>query len=191
MTTLGITMRGWGESTGKARGGTDLPAEEVRPPLPESFAEPDTKRVLRGEVPSTSQVRARPLPHVVTTAALAVKRSRVVVDSAVLQIWEGVVKQVDRKAAAMDVLLTAKMGNERPHTAEIGLEWVAEQDLDLVQPGAVFYLTLYKRTEKGSVQNSQELRFRRRPAWNRQQVAAIRREADQLGHKVAERPRAD
>jgi hypothetical protein len=191
MTADVTIVRRWGELAGKARSGTDSPGEQVRPPLPESLAVPNTERVLRSDVPSTSRIKVRPLPHIVTTAALALKSNRVVVDSAVLQIWEGVVKQVDRKAAAMDVLLTAKMGNERPHTAEIGLEWVAEQDLDLVRPGAVFYLTLYKRTEKGSVQNSQELRFRRRPAWNRQQVAAIRREADQLGHKLAERPRAD
>ena len=184
-------MRRWGEFAGKARSGTGSLGEEVRPPPPESLTVPNTEQALRREVPSTSQTKVRPLPHVVTTAALASKSNRVVVDSAVLQIWEGVVKQVDRKAAAMDVLLTAKMGSERPQTAEIGLEWVAEQDMDLVQPGAVFYLTLYKRTEKGSVQNSQELRFRRRPAWNRKQVAAIRSEADELGRKLAERPRAD
>lgn len=93
-------------------------------------------------------------------------------DSTPLQIWEGTVIDVDRAASSMHVLLDAKIGQVPRHTAEIDLEWVSDQDQDLVCPGAVFYLTLFKRT-KPSVENAQELRFRRRPAWSVTQLKQI------------------
>jgi hypothetical protein len=74
----------------------------------------------------------------------------------------------------MRVSLEAKMVPIPRHQAEIDLEWVAEQDQDLVRPGAIFYLTLFKRTKRGSVENAQELRFRRRPAWSSGTTAADR-----------------
>lgn len=99
-------------------------------------------------------------------------------DSTPIQIWEGTVVDVDREAKIMQVLLDAKIGDIIPrHTGEIDLEWVSEQDLDLVRPGAVFYLTLFKRTLRGSVQNAQELRFRRRPSWSTAQIRQVRQAA--------------
>lgn len=106
------------------------------------------------------------------------------VDATPLQIWEGTVLEVDDTAQVMHVLLDAKMGDVPRHTGDIDLEWVAEQDRDLVQPGAVFYLTLFKRTTRGSVQNSQELRFRRRPAWSPAQIKQVERDAAMLRSKM-------
>lgn len=163
-------------------------------PSPDFFTFAASTQNVLGDQPVTTiqpQSTRRSLRRVMTTAALATKRTAVVVDSAVLQIWEGTVKSVDSKRGEMDVLLVAKMGNEKPHTAQIDLQWVPEQDLDLLRPGAVFYLTLYKRTQKGTIQNAQELRFRRRPAWSRQQVHSIREEADRIGAKLVERPAAE
>ena len=81
--------------------------------------------------------------------------------------------------------LHAKIGTIADHSGEIDLEWVADQDADLVCPGAVFYLTLYKRRRKGgTIENSQELRFRRRPSWSRQQVASIDAIAERLLSKL-------
>jgi hypothetical protein len=71
---------------------------------------------------------------------------------------------------------------------EIDLEWVAEQDQDLVRPGAVFYLTLFKRTTRGSVENAQELRFRRRPAWSTAQLRRVEQEAAMLLSKMKPLP---
>ena len=165
--------------------------ESITPPSLESLiSETSTVRVTR-DTSNTTRVVPRSLERVVTTAALATKRPDVAVDSMVLQIWEGVVKHADFKASEMDVVLTAKVGREQPHTAQISLQWVPEQDFDLVRPGAVFYLTLYKRTQRGTIQNAQELRFRRRPAWSRTQVLRIRREAERLGTKICERPSAE
>jgi len=113
------------------------------------------------------------------------------VDSIPLQIWEGTVVEVDRAAGEMHVLLDAKMGQALRHAAEIDLEWVSDQDEDLVRPGAVFYLTLLKRTKRGSIENSQELRFRRRPSWSATQLDRINEDASKLVAKMKALPHAE
>lgn len=106
----------------------------------------------------------------------------------VIQLWEGRVLTADFKSGVMQVLLCAKMGVVPDHTAEIELQWVSEQDLDLVRPGAVFYLTLYKQSRKRTVTNAQELRFRRRPTWSKQQIRQIWSDANTLATKMQARP---
>lgn len=112
-------------------------------------------------------------------------------DSTPLQVWEGVVNDVDHDAQVMQVVLTPRMRVDEPHTADIELQWVADQDLDLVKPGAVFYLTLFKRTTKGSISNSQELRFRRLPSWSKSQMVEIDKRADALLLKMRASPVAE
>lgn len=112
-------------------------------------------------------------------------------DSTPLQIWEGTVLKADHASGVMYVLLDAKMGQVPRHTAEIDLEWVADQDADLVGPGAVFYLTLFKRTKRGSIENSQELRFRRRPSWSSSQLKRIDEDASKLVAKMKALPIAE
>lgn len=112
-------------------------------------------------------------------------------DSSVIQLWEGKVIDVDQDLGLMRVLLDAKMGKVPSHTGEIELQWVSDQDMDLVRPGAIFYLTLYKRTKRGSIENAQELRFRRLPSWTRQQIAQVERDANMLLSKMKARPIAE
>ena len=112
-------------------------------------------------------------------------------DSTPLQVWEGVVKEVDRDAQTMQVVLTPRMFIDEPHTADIELQWVTEQDQDLVRPGAVFYLTLFKRTSRGSISNSQELRFRRFPSWTKSQIGEIDKQAGLLLSKMRASPVAE
>lgn len=109
---------------------------------------------------------------------------RVEPDASPIQIWEGRVLSVDRQAETMQVILFAKMGNVPEHTGEIEMQWVADQDADLVRPGAVFYLTLYKRLKRGSIENSQELRFRRLPDWTQWQLDQIQEDAKKLLAKM-------
>lgn len=111
-------------------------------------------------------------------------------NSTPLQIWEGTIVEVDHATGIMQVLLDAKMGQIPRHTGEIELKWVDEQDQDLVRPGAVFYLTLFQRI-KPSIENAQELRFRRRPAWSASQIEQIERDAIMLGSKMKPRPVAE
>lgn len=112
-------------------------------------------------------------------------------DSTPLQIWEGTVIKVDHAEGVMHVLLDAKMGQEPRHAADIDLEWVSDQDEDLVIPGAVFYLTLFKRTKRGSIENSQELRFRRRPSWSPKQLKLVDEYASKLVAKMKALPLAE
>lgn len=101
-----------------------------------------------------------------------------------IQIWEGKVLEVDEKAGTIQVRLSAKLGNVEDHTGEIDLEWVAEQDRDLVKPGAIFYWTLFKETKRGSIKNSQELKFRRLPSWSKSQLARVRDQAEMLWNRL-------
>lgn len=123
----------------------------------------------------------------ITNAALP---REVSADSIPLQIWEGTVLDVNHTDLIMQVSLDAKVGQMPRHTGEIELEWVADQDQDLVRPGAVFYLTLFKRTRRGSVENSQELRFRRRPSWSEAQLRQIEEDAAMLLSKMKTLPSA-
>jgi hypothetical protein len=103
----------------------------------------------------------------------------------VIQVWEGTVLSVDRENQSMLAKLHAKIGAIPDHSGEIDLEWVADQDSDLVCPGAVFYLTLCKKRKTGgTIENSQELRFRRRPSWSQQQIVSIDAAAERLLSKL-------
>lgn len=126
----------------------------------------------------------RRLPRLGPAAAIATRRLDVLPNSAVLEIWEGTVISVDLAERVMQVKLSAKTGMILPHTGQIGLQWVTDQDLDLVRPGAVFYLTLFKQTLQGTIYNSQELRFRRRPGWSKQQLDVIKQDAAALAGKI-------
>ena len=107
-----------------------------------------------------------------------------------IQLWEGKVLDVNTKSGTMDVYLSAKIGNSPDHTAEINLEWVHAQDSDLVRPGAIFYLTLYKETKRGSISNSEELRFRRLPSWSKSQIERVKLEASRLLARAKEKAQA-
>jgi len=117
--------------------------------------------------------------------------SPAIADSTPLQIWEGTVINVNNDDKVMNVLLEAKLDQVPRHSASIDLEWVSDQDKDLLVPGAVFYLTLFKRTKRGSIENSQELRFRRRPSWSKAQVDRIEKTAEVLLAKMKTLPRAE
>lgn len=100
--------------------------------------------------------------------------------STVIQTFEGAVLEVDQNAGVMTASLRAKFGNFVEHSAVIDLSQVHEQDHDLVRPGAVFYLTLFRKHTHGSLQNFQEIRFRRAPTWSSKQVNKIWSMADDL-----------
>ena len=158
--------------------------DSVPSPLAASAASTATQQSTDGGVTTTNVVGARRPEYYVPTIAGTPAESASA-DAAVIQIWEGTVLSVDRKSQSMVAKLHAKIGAVADHSGEIDLEWVADQDADLVCPGAVFYLTLYKKRKKGgTIENSQELRFRRRPNWSRQQVASIDTVAERLLSKL-------
>lgn len=152
-----------------------VPVEQLRP----------TTRVRQsGEILPTSPGEERAFEAPLARTPLG---STLKTNSVPIEVWEGTVVEVDAERGVMHVLLDAKLGDIPRHTGEIELEWVSEQDKDLVVPGAVFYLTLFKRTFP-SVENTQELRFRRRPAWSGEQLKQIDKDAARLSAKLKALP---
>jgi hypothetical protein len=113
------------------------------------------------------------------------------INASIIQIWEGEVKTVDQANGIMQVELNAKLGKMDTHSGEIEFRLVPEQDLDLVRPGAIFYLTLSNRIDRGSIENVQELRFRRRPSWTKQQIEQVWRDADSMASNLIAKPLAE
>lgn len=103
----------------------------------------------------------------------------------VIQIWEGVVTDVDKKNNIMAVKLKDRGGLIEDHNADISLQWVVDQDYDLVSPGAVFYWTIYKETKRGSISNAQEIRFRRLPSWTKSQMNHLKSDAEYIASKFS------
>ena len=120
----------------------------------------------------------------------AVKPASLVQESTILQLWEGEVLEIDNEQQTMRVVLKSMIGGASPHAGEIDLSLVSEQDLELVKPGAVFYLTLSNRIRSSSIKNEQELRFRRLPSWSKAQVTRLGVAADRLLSKMRTRPTA-
>lgn len=92
--------------------------------------------------------------------------------STIIEIFEGVVDQVS--GDEMYVTLRAKMNRAAAdHAMSIELANVQPQDRELVGPGAVFYLTMYRDTTGKTVRNVEEVRFRRKPDWNARMIRKV------------------
>ena len=77
---------------------------------------------------------------------------------------------------------TASARAESDEEATFDLSDVADGDVRLVVPGAVFYWYIgYRIAAWGQKSRVSELRFRRLPAWSRSDLAAIEREAAAWG----------
>ncbi|WP_156954363.1 hypothetical protein [Paraburkholderia acidipaludis] len=116
---------------------------------------------------------------------------RQAVYAAPIEIFEGVVQEIDPTQGTMQVNLRAKTRATAEHTADISLRWVNPQDRDLVRPGAVFYLSLYRELRGKTIRNTEDIRFRRLPAWTKSQVNNVRRDADRLLGKLAPEKKLD
>lgn len=159
-----------------------------KPPLkPVMLQESRTTTPLNSQ--ATDVTEATPLRSFVAPLVNASVLREVWSDTTPLEVWEGTVITVDREAGVMRVVLDAKIGRMPRHTADIDIDEVSAQDYDLMLPGAVFYLTLYKRSVP-SVENVQELRFRRRPSWSAAQLHQIDKDASAFLSKMRPLPSA-
>jgi len=97
----------------------------------------------------------------------------------ILMDWEGVVDEVRNQeftARLLDRRSSSKVDTEY---AEIPLTEVQADDRQLVQPGAIFYLTVYRVTSAvGQSERSTRLYFRRLPAWTRTMLASADKRAE-------------
>lgn len=88
-------------------------------------------------------------------------------------IWKGVVRSVDQEQRLFSADLTPLRGSDVQVSGDVSFEQINEDDLVLVQPGAVFYLEQYARTVKRQVSSDTIVRFRRGNAWTEQQAAKV------------------
>ena len=106
------------------------------------------------------------------------------------QVWEGEVLELEKDLVR--ARLRDKSGALGDHLGDIYWDEISPQDRDLVQPGAVFYLTIYVLRRPGGTRiNAQELRFRRQPTWTAQQVDQVHILAAKLRARAAMKPIAE
>jgi hypothetical protein len=160
----------------------------VPPPAPPTQLPTTTAIPQPTDKSFTGAALLRGLQPVETLAGLVSKQLDTGPDSVELEVWEGVVLTVEATTRTMQVTLEAKNSNIEPHTAKISFDYVADQDTDLVRPGAVFYLMLYNQTVRGTIYNTQSLRFRRRPEWSKKQIERIELDAKSISGKIIARP---
>ncbi|MFT4068961.1 hypothetical protein [Paraburkholderia sp.] len=144
----------------------------------------------------TTEIPAKPNRTKSLTSGQASTRTKktlaqVAAYTAPIEIFEGTVRSVDRSSEVMFVTLTSKTRDVSDHAADISFAWVNPQDLDLVAPGAVFYLSLYRERRGGTIRNTEELRFRRMPTWTRTQIDRLKDDAARLYSKLQTRPLLD
>lgn len=137
---------------------------------------------LRRYLEPIKSLNPEPRLHSVTPVTIQKAHTSGALDAwaAPIQTFEGrVINVIDGEV--MDVILVDKTGCMPDHEATIELQWVSDQDRDLVKLGAIFYLSLYKqRSQSGSIRNSEEIRFRRLPSWSHNSIDGIRTKADEL-----------
>jgi hypothetical protein len=95
-----------------------------------------------------------------------------------LQKWEGCVTKVGTDT--FWARLSTVVGEGPDQDAEIYIEEVDVEDQLLIQPGAVFYWTIGYLDRPSGRQRISVLRFRRLPAWTRQDLIRARSKALKL-----------
>jgi len=94
-----------------------------------------------------------------------------------LQKWEGYVTYVKKDSfIAKLVDLTNHIPDEE---VEIGFEEIAKEDIELVEPGAVFYWNIGYHERHSGRERSSLIRFRRLPVWSQDEI-----NSDKLRAKV-------
>ena len=93
-----------------------------------------------------------------------------------LQKWEGTV--TDKKEDFFNARLIDLTGNAPDEEAEFALEEVDEDDITLVQIGAIFYWSIgYYKAKHGQRQRTSLIRFRRLPVWTASEIEKAKEKA--------------
>ena len=101
-----------------------------------------------------------------------------------LEIWEGVVQDIDLVGGRFFASLSSKILRTDDQLAEIPLSQIEPADYDLLSVGSVFYLEQYQRNWRGGRESAQVLRFRRSALWTKAVNEWIEQEAAELDLKL-------
>jgi len=136
-------------------------------PKPDPAAQNDSTRAVEAASKDLVMMKAPPLsPHRFKS----------------LQAWEGTVEQIGETTFTARLFDRERPGEEE--TAEFELSDVNDYDRSLVALGAVFYWDVgYLITPSGN-RRASEIRFRRLPAWTREELEAARQEAAEFRELV-------
>lgn len=96
-----------------------------------------------------------------------------------LQKWEGYV--IEKKEDSFTARLINRTIDSSEEIAEFNLTEVDEEDLYLVESGAVFYWNIgYLDRRSGGRRRISEIRFRRLPAWSEAELDSANKEAKRM-----------
>ena len=100
-----------------------------------------------------------------------------------LQKWEGVVLEVLSDSFLTRLVDLTRTGPDEE--AEFPLDEISEEDRPLIRPGAIFYWNIgYHNSYSGQRTRTSIIRFRRLPAWTREEIEAAKQEAERLGQSI-------
>jgi hypothetical protein len=100
--------------------------------------------------------------------------------SAPVGVWEGEIASVDPDAGMFSARLTPLRGSDVDVSGDISFEQVNPEDLELVVPGAVFYLEIFRRYVKRQLSYTHQVRFRRLPLWTPAMLEKVSEMAKEL-----------
>lgn len=107
----------------------------------------------------------------------------------VLKNWEGIVTSVENGSFFAAMRDTESESERAEDEFEIYIDNVDESDRELVQEGAVFYLTALIRYPKGEgPQKTTRIIFRRMPRWSPQDIGRAELAANNLWERLHPRP---
>ncbi len=96
-----------------------------------------------------------------------------------LQKWEGYI--IEKKEDSFTARLINRTIDSSEEIAEFDLTDVGEEDLYLVESGAVFYWNIgYLDRRSGGRRRISEIRFRRLPAWSEAELDSANKEAKKM-----------
>lgn len=94
--------------------------------------------------------------------------------------WEGTVVRIGAESF-IATLRSLRNPNDSEKEAEIPIDEVTPDDLELLQPGAVFYWTIgYDISPSGTRRRTSQIKFRRLPAWTKKDIDRARSQASEL-----------
>jgi hypothetical protein len=132
---------------------------------------------VQQELFPTAMLQTAPAPTL--AAAAAVERRRTP-RQMISHHWECTVVHIGAHSFTA-TLRSLRDPSDSEKEAEIPLEAVTPDDLELLQPGAIFYWTIgYDISPSGTRKRASEVRFRRLPAWTKKDVERIRSRATEL-----------
>jgi hypothetical protein len=101
-----------------------------------------------------------------------------------LQSWEGVVLAVHE--TSFSTRLIDVSGDHADEEVDLPKDELSAFDLDLLEPGAIFYWTIGYRQQlpRGARERVSRIRFRRVPAWSEVQLTSAREHAATLAREL-------